>query len=97
MVASRRRVQVRVRVIGDVQPTGMRSMMQREAQKYGVTGWVRNSVEDEQALEAIFNGTEGAVLALLRWCERGPMAPRVREVVSEPMPREAFSGFDVRR
>ncbi len=95
MVGTRRRVQVHVRISGNVQTTGMRSMMQREAKKSGVTGWVRNA-EDEDGIEAIFNGTQGAIIAMVRWCERGPLSELVTAVDVESMPREAFHGFDVR-
>lgn len=95
MAAMGRRIQVRAHIRGNVVATGMRSVLQREAQKSGVTGWVRADGED--ALEAVFNGPEATVWSLVRWCERGPLGELVTGVDVEAMPREAFGGFDVRR
>ena len=91
-----RRIQVHVRVHGDLRTTSFRSMLQREAGRLGVRGWVRFQEPDDGGAEAVFNGPEGNVMALVRWCERGPLGPRVSEVGVERMDREAFFGFDVR-
>ncbi len=112
-----RRIQVMVKITGALRDTSFRSMLQRQAGKLGVTGWVRNMpapepadedgegdepvrVDDNAApghdVEAVFNGPEGNVLTLVRWCERGPMGPAVTDVAFERMGREAFFGFDVR-
>lgn len=88
-----RRVQSRVAIRGDLAPTSFRAMLQRQALKWGITGWVQPTPE---GVYAIFNGREADVDALVRWCERGPLGPRISEVLAERMPREAFSGFDVR-
>lgn len=88
-----RRVQVRVSIVGDLGATSFRSMLQRQAAKWGVTGWVKFTA---RGAAAVFHGREADVAALARWCERGPLGERVTEVLTEAMPREAFSGFDVR-
>lgn len=89
-----RRIQMRVYVSGSVQGVAFRSLTRKEALKVGVVGWVRN-LEDGR-VEAVFGGTETAVNYMVHWCSRGPLCAQVTEVVAEPMPLEAFGGFDIR-
>jgi acylphosphatase len=89
-----RRVQHRLYIEGELGPTGFRSALQREATRQGAVGWVRDV---EGGAEAVIQGREGTVLALTRWCERGPRSAAVRAVRARPEPIEAFGGFDVRR
>ena len=91
----RRSIQMHVVVSGDLVETSIRSMMQRQASKLQVTGWVRFTEDGD--VEAVYNGPETNVQAMVRWCERGPLGPRVTAVVANPQPREAFFGFDVRK
>jgi acylphosphatase len=60
-----------------------------------VSGWVRNLPDGR--VEAVFEGDEGPVDAMVRWCHRGPSPAVVRRVdVEEENPTEEFSGFSVR-
>jgi acylphosphatase len=76
---TRRRVVVR----GYVQGVGFRYAAARAAESRGVSGWVRN--RGDGAVEAVFEGEEGAVDAMVRWCEHGPHGAEIEgvEVVGE--------------
>ncbi|WP_329376539.1 acylphosphatase [Streptomyces sp. NBC_01351] len=89
-------VRKRVIVSGVVQGVFFRDTCRREALAHGVSGWVRNLPDGD--VEALFEGGEDAVEAMVRWSRTGPAAAVVRavEVHEEPVAPEAPSGFDVR-
>jgi len=85
----------RVRIRGRVQGVFFRGATEREAQRAGVAGWVRNC--GDGSVEAAFEGPRQAVEELLAFCHRGPAAARVASVeVAEETPR-GEAGFSVRR
>lgn len=53
--------------------------MRWEAERLGVTGWVRN--RREGTVEAVVAGNAEAVAELVQWAHRGPPAARVTQVV----------------
>jgi acylphosphatase len=78
---------------GRVQGVWFRESMRREAERLGVTGWVRNTPDG--AVEAVVQGSDEAVDALLAWAHRGPPQARVDHVeIGEADGR--FSGFEKR-
>ncbi|MEV7520331.1 acylphosphatase [Streptomyces sp. NPDC091371] len=90
-------VRKRVIVSGTVQGVFFRDTCRREALEHGVAGWVRNLPDGD--VEALFEGGEDAVEAMVRWARTGPPAAVVRAVeVREEIaaPTEAARGFDVR-
>lgn len=81
----------RVVISGRVQGVGFRDWMAREAERLGVSGWVRN--RRDGALEALVDGDTASVEELLRLCRRGPLLAEVREIVeelSDPWPDPGF-------
>jgi acylphosphatase len=69
---------VRAVIRGWVQGVGFRASCRREAERLGLTGWVRNL--SDGSVEALFEGPDQAVAAMLRWCEHGPEGAEVSEV-----------------
>lgn len=69
-------------ISGRVQGVGFRDALQREAERLGLRGWVRNRRSGE--VEALAQGPEDAVAALVDWARRGPPAARVEAVESGP-------------
>jgi acylphosphatase len=71
----------RVVIRGRVQGVGYRDWMVHEATRLGVQGWVRN--RPDGTVEALVDGEDAAVQALLSACRRGPMLARVDEIVED--------------
>jgi acylphosphatase len=93
-VASDQVTRRRVIVHGRVQGVFFRDSTRDEAERRGVAGWVTN--RDDGAVEAVFEGDQGAVSAMVSFCSEGPRradVDRVEESEEEP---EGLSGFDVR-
>jgi acylphosphatase len=89
-----RRVQVRVLVSGRPQEVAFRALVSRQAQSWSLLGWVRH-LEDGR-VEAVFQGPQSSVDAMLSWCRKGPLHAVVEDVAVERQALEAFHGFDVR-
>jgi acylphosphatase len=68
----------RLVIRGRVQGVGYREWMVREAQRLGVSGWVRN--RSDGAVEALVYGDVDAVEELLRGCRRGPRMAAVSRI-----------------
>lgn len=67
-----------LRITGRVQGVAYRESMCREAERLGVSGWVRNRTDG--SVEAVVDGTPEAVAAILDWTRRGPPAARVDNI-----------------
>jgi acylphosphatase len=63
---------------GRVQGVGYRDALQLEAERLGVTGWVRNRIDGR--VEAVIQGRREALEGLVQWARRGPPAARVSEL-----------------
>jgi acylphosphatase len=89
-IVIRRRVVVR----GHVQGVFFRDSSRTQARRQHVTGWVTNRADG--AVEAVFEGDEAAVDAMVAWAHRGPEAAVVTgvEVIDEAP--EGLPDFRVR-
>lgn len=89
------RVRARVVISGKVQGVFFRGTTEDEARSRGLAGWVRNTPGGQ--VEAVFEGEQAAVEAMIAWCHRGPPAARVTGVAvtwEEPRGERGFSvGF----
>ena len=65
-------------VSGRVQGIFFRLETKHKADRYNVKGWVRNLPDSR--VEAVFEGEEEAVKALIEFCKRGPPGARVTNV-----------------
>jgi acylphosphatase len=66
---------VHIRVEGRVQGVGYRAFVEMQAERLGLTGWVRN--RRDGSVEAVLQGFPGAVEDGLELCRKGPPAARV--------------------
>ena len=81
---------IRLCIRGRVQGVGFRDAMSREAERLGLTGWVRNRAGGD--VEAVAQGDAAALEALTAWARRGPPAARVEGVdCAPPAPEHARS------
>jgi acylphosphatase len=76
---------------GRVQGVGYRAYMRMEADRLGVTGWVRNSADG--TVEAMIHGLAEDVSKMLDWARRGPAAARVTWVEANDASGE-YEGFE---
>ena len=85
-------VRRRVVVSGRVQGVFFRDSCRREAERVGVTGWVRNRYDG--AVEAEFEGAADAVDHVTAWCRSGPsraVVTRIDVTELEPVGDTWFS------
>lgn len=85
---------MRCLVEGRVQGVGYRAATRREAQRLGLTGWVRNLPDGR--VELLASGSPEALDALERWLWQGPAFARVDGVLREavaPGPLEGFAQY----
>jgi acylphosphatase len=83
-----------VLVSGRVQGVFFRAACHDEASRAGVGGWVRNLADGR--VEAVFEGDETAVQALIDWCQHGPRTARVRDVEVHEEDPVGVTAFEVR-
>lgn len=85
---------LRLRITGRVQGVCYRANACKAAQRFGVTGWVRNLKDG--SVEAELEGLEPAVQAMRAWCQQGPAGARVDKVEELP-PTDAppYDGFEI--
>lgn len=84
----------RVVVHGRVQGVFFRDATRRLAQQRGVAGWVAN--RHDGTVEAVFEGDDEAVDALVRFAHTGPRGAEVEHVDVVDEQPEGLRGFDVR-
>ena len=84
-----------VRITGRVQGVYYRAWARGEAERLGLTGWVRNNPDG--SVSALIIGTSHARTAMLQAMEDGPPDARVEAVEAEPVePNERPAGFEIR-
>jgi len=89
------RTRAHVFVTGRVQGVFYRATTRDQARERGVDGWVKNL--DDGRVEAVFEGPEDAVAAMVEWCHEGSDRARVKDVTVEYGEPEGLDGFDIRR
>ncbi len=86
---------VRVRVTGRVQGVWFRGWTRAEAERLGLSGWVRNAADG--SVEAVVAGPEAAVEAMVAALHRGPEPARVDGVEVTASEEAVPAGFEIRR
>ncbi|HWH08334.1 MAG TPA: acylphosphatase, partial [Candidatus Thermoplasmatota archaeon] len=77
-----------------VQGVFYRDTTKKEADRRGVRGWVRNLRDGR--VEAVFEGPQEAVDAMVAWCRVGSPLSRPTFVDRKDEPEEGLAGFDIR-
>jgi acylphosphatase len=81
-------------VSGRVQGVGFRYAACAEAERLGLTGWVRNLSNGD--VEALACGEADTLHAFEQWLWQGPRAARVAAVTASDAPVQQLRNFDVR-
>ncbi len=85
-----------LRIKGRVQGVFFRQSAKEEAERLGLTGWVKNLHSGD--VEAVVEGDPLAVERFTAWCHRGPPAAQVVEVEAKRAPPTGeFTTFGVER
>jgi acylphosphatase len=84
----------RVVAQGNVQGVFFRDATRREAERRGVAGWARNTPEG--TVEAVFEGSQDAVEAMVDFVRHDPGHSDVRDVEVFDEEPEGLSGFESR-
>ncbi len=87
-------VSVRVLIEGRVQGVWFRESTRREAERLGVSGWIRNLPDGR--VEAVFEGTPAAVESLVAWAHSGPERAVVTRLVRVEEAPQGLHGFEIR-
>jgi len=80
---------------GRVQGVFYRTTAKDVANKIGITGWVKNTVEGN--VELMATGSKDQLEKLIEWCKVGPGNAIVTEIVVTDQNEESFKGFEVLR
>jgi acylphosphatase len=87
-------VRRRIVVHGRVQGVFFRDSLRRLAERYGVSGWARNTPEGD--VEAVFEGEPDDVERLVAFARTGPPDAHVKAVDVHEEEPERLSGFAIR-
>ena len=88
------KVRAHLEIMGQVQGVCFRWAATEEAERLGLTGWIRNLHNGH--VEAVVEGDEKEVDAMIDWCYIGPPGARVIKVqVQRGIARGEFTGFGV--
>ncbi|MCD7060544.1 acylphosphatase [Pelagibacterium xiamenense] len=74
-------IAVRARITGHVQGVAFRAWTRVEAERHGLSGWVRNQTDG--SVEALVIGPSAEVAAMVRALHKGPPAARISTVDTE--------------
>ena len=81
-------------VKGRVQGVGFRYFAAREAQRLGLSGWVRNLHDGN--VEVFAEGPEDSLDSLEASLNQGPPWSRVTDCLARPAPFEGCTGFKIK-
>ncbi len=79
-------------VSGRVQGVFYRASLRTEADRLGVTGWVRN--EDDGTVHAHLEGPSAVLEEMVAWCRTGPPRAQVEDVSTTDADVTGASGFE---
>jgi acylphosphatase len=67
-----------IRIKGRVQGVGFRDALRAQAQRLGLSGWVRNRTDG--SVEALLQGDKRSIDVLIAWARHGPALARVSQL-----------------
>ncbi|HOG17721.1 MAG TPA: acylphosphatase [Syntrophales bacterium] len=86
---------VHVWISGRVQGVFFRARTKGAAQSLRLRGWVRNLSDGR--VEALFEGEDADVSAMIEWCRKGPPLSEVRSIdIREEAAGNGLNGFEIR-
>jgi acylphosphatase len=86
---------VHLMIKGKVQGVFYRATARDEAEKLGLTGWIKNTQDGN--VEAVVNGNREHIDRYIAWCWKGPSRAKVESVEVKDLQEERFDGFQIKR
>jgi acylphosphatase len=86
---------VHLTIKGKVQGVFYRASAREMAEKFCITGWIKNTVEGN--VEALVSGSQHSLDSFINWCWQGPSRSRVESVEVKKMEEKTFNDFQVIR
>lgn len=86
---------VHLLISGKVQGVFFRAKAKEVADKYELTGWIKNT--DDDKVEAMVYGQANKVSQFIDWCKTGPGKARVEKVIVSKLPEIKFDKFEIIR
>ncbi|MDX8404991.1 MAG: acylphosphatase [Mariprofundus sp.] len=83
-----------LRIHGRVQGVGFRYHTRQEAERLGISGWVRNT--SDGCVEVCISGPQPQLDAMQAWLNHGPSMARVDQIECQPTPAPMPAGFTIR-
>jgi acylphosphatase len=95
--AGKKQIMATVNLIvkGQVQGVFFRAEAKENADKLGVTGWVKN--HDDGNVEIMAKGSQEAIDAFIQWCKTGSKKAQVTNVIVTPLHIDDFDSFEIVR
>jgi len=88
-------VQYEIIVSGRVQGVGFRYYTQKQAQIFGLKGWVRNTADG--SVKVMVQGDKEVIDTFIDYLRIGPTLSRVTNISTAPVePGENFTDFSIR-
>ena len=78
---------------GRVQGVFFRARAKEIAEKYEITGWIKNT--SDKKVEAMIYGPSNKVKQFIEWCKTGPERAKVEDVIVSNLPEIKFDKFEV--
>ena len=80
---------------GKVQGVFYRATAKETANKLGITGWIKNTVEGD--VEAVVTGETAQLQTFVEWCKNGPERATVSHVIVTEKDETTFDEFSILR
>lgn len=88
-------VQYEIKITGRVQGVGYRHFSQKQANNFGLKGWVKNTVDN--GVLVMVQGEETVIETFIDYLRIGPTRSRINSITKARMEIvEAFTNFEVR-
>ncbi len=87
--------QIKLNITGRVQGVFYRAETQKQADKLGIKGYVKNLANG--SVEAVIEGEPSVVSQMIEWCRKGPAISKVNSVETQEISsNSSYSTFEVR-
>ncbi|MBI2034612.1 MAG: acylphosphatase [Candidatus Levybacteria bacterium] len=89
-------IQAHLFISGFVQGVGYRHFVRKNAQRFGLTGWVRNLPDNR--VEAVLQGSKAQIEKLILLCrsKKGPFLAEIENIdIAWEEKKELFNDFEI--